>query len=231
MNTGLHFLVMMTIRFAVFAAIPCALSLTGCAVVVCDSPSDGIPASISKNPVAPSVLRNTTSPTVPESTGENAHPESSPLSTADTPSPSTATGQPELDLLKGSYGPIEMGMTENEVRGFLAEMGHEKLREIPMGQGKLLGISGINFRFTKEGILHEIYTLNRGRPIQGGFRLGHSTYAEYEDYFGPGFIVSPGHKGAKRYQFPDHKIELLLIPVKDDSSKVFSIMLQRKDLR
>lgn len=148
------------------------------------------------------------------------------------PPPTAPAGPPRLNLRNASYGPIEMGMPKAEVRKLLADMGHEHLQELPMGKDRsLLGIRGINFRFTKEGLLHEIYTLNRGVPMDGGFRLGQSSYAEYEDFFGPDLEISPRPEGGKKYRLPESDLELLLLPVKDDPEKVFSILLKREDLR
>lgn len=148
------------------------------------------------------------------------------------PLPTAPASPPRLDLRNASYGPIEMGMPKAEVRKRLAEMGHEQLQELPMGRDRsLLAIRGINFRFTKEDVLYEIYTLNRGVPMEGGFRLGQSIYAEYEDFFGPDVEISPRPEGGKNYRLRNSDLELLLLPLKHDPDRVFSILLKRGDLR
>lgn len=206
------------------------LLLSSCATRQGKQPPGGETVSSAKSPIP---AAGPVSPP-PSSSAEVAPDEVVvPTTTPPTDPPPTApAGPPQLDLRNATFGPIEMGMQKAEVRQLLADMGHKKPQELPMGGDRsLLGINGINFRFTKEDVLYEYYTLNRGVPMEGNLRLGQSSYADYADFLGPDVEVSPRPEGGLKYRFPDSELELLLIPLKEDPDKVFSVLLKRRDLR
>ena len=148
-----------------------------------------------------------------------------------TPMEISTPAAPVLSLLEGRFGAIQLGMTEVDVRKALAEIGYPKPFEMPFSRdGKLVGISGINFRFTGDGVMFQIYALHESIAVESGLRLNHSTFSEFDAVLGNDLKSEMKSNGNKCYQVPDSDLEVLLVPAKDDPDRVFSVMLTKKPL-
>jgi len=136
-----------------------------------------------------------------------------------------------LILRSGTYLGVTIGMDEKSVRQTLASRNPgAAIREIPYGRGgKLLSLGGINFRFTAQGTMFQIYALGRNIRIEGDLKLQQSKVADFEKFLGLKAEKFVGANGDEQFRFNTDGLEIRLLPDKENPDVVFSVMLTKPD--
>lgn len=173
------------------------------------------PADCAKNPIS--------HPAPIQQSRERAHHTSEPVSS---PVATQAPEPEELQILEGSYRGIRIGMTEAQVRNKMEEENLPIASEVPYQKtGKLISLGELNFRFTGEGTLFQIYALNKDLPLEKNLKLSQSSPADFEKALGIPFEKTTDSLDRVRYRGKANELEILLIPMKDDPDVIFSTMI------
>lgn len=136
-----------------------------------------------------------------------------------------------LFLRGGTYQGVSIGMDEKRVRQILQSRNPGvALREQPFGNGgKLLSIERNNFRFTAQGTMFQIYALDVNTRIEGDLKLQQSKVADFEKFLGAKAEKFVAANGEDQFRFNLDGMEIRLIPVKESTDVVFSVMLTKKE--